>query len=66
MPGPLGLLRLAPGAADDRALAAAVLKRYCSKAGDDTAVEFGPAPDDTPTRVRPEPLAEETLQGWRF
>ncbi len=66
VPGPLGLLRLAPGAAGDRALAAAVLKRYCSKAGDDTEVEFGPAPDDTPTRVRPEPLAEETLQGWRF
>jgi hypothetical protein len=66
VPGPLGLLRLAPGAPGDRALAAAVLKRYCAKAAGDSAVEFGPAPEDTPTSVRPEALPEETLQGWRF
>ena len=66
LPGPLGLLRLAPGADGDRILAAAVLRRYCSKAEDDTAVGFGPEPEDTPTEVCPDPLAEETLQGWRF
>lgn len=68
VPGPLGLLRLAPGAdaAAERALAAAVLRRYCAKAGENAEVGFGPAAEDTPTRVRPAPLDEETLQDWRF
>jgi hypothetical protein len=66
VPGPLGLLRLAPGAEADRRLAAAILLRYCSKANADTEVSFGPDAETVGTRLRPEPLDEETLQSWRF
>jgi hypothetical protein len=63
-PGPTGIYRPAPGA-DERALAASVLLRYCPKAGDGAEVGFGDDVEEPALRVQASRAGEEALEAWR-
>ena len=63
-PGPLGVFRAADGM-DERALAAAVLLRYCPKAPDVAKVSFGDSPDEEAVVVEVSRPSAEELEMWR-
>jgi hypothetical protein len=67
VPGPLGLFR-PKGDADERALAAAVLLRYCPKRLPDTRVAFEPTAGGPAREVEAEPATDEviSLGAWRL
>jgi hypothetical protein len=62
--GPTGLFRPAPGM-DERALAAAVIVRYCPKAIPDQEVGFGPDDETVTTTICANRPADELLESWR-
>ncbi len=64
-PGPLGVLRPS-GDPDDRARAAAVLLRYCPRAGPGTRVAFGPGVDRPERVVDPAEVDRAGIDAWRF
>ncbi|MHB8763018.1 MAG: thiamine biosynthesis protein [Deferrisomatales bacterium] len=63
-PGPLGLFR-PRGGADERPLAAAVLLRYCPKAGGRGRVGFGPDLEAPAWVLEADAAADEALEPWR-
>jgi hypothetical protein len=65
VPGPLGLFRPGQGE-DERSLAAAVLLRYCPKAGEDERVGFGPELEGPCREVAARAATDEMLGPWRM